>query len=109
MPNSSAANMTGRIAYYPTHPGIAMSQIVMLLIRDGLQMPSGTVRDATYSNLLYCKVPNDWIQVHLPSSDDLWLKGPALTDDKLELVLAQLYGASWRNGNSDGSRYVVRG
>ena len=81
----------------------------MLLIRDGLQFPSGQVADAPYSNLLYCKVPNDWIQGDLPSADDLWLNGPTLIPERLEQIFATLYGASWRSGNSDGSRYVVRG
>ena len=86
-----------------------MSQVVMLMIRDGLQFASGQVAEAPYANLLYCKVPNDWIQGDLPSTDDLWLNGPTLIPERLEQIFATLYGASWQNGNSDGSRYVVRG
>ena len=79
----------------------------MLMIRDGLQFPSGQRAEAPHWNLLYCKVPNGWIQGDLSSTDDLWLNRPPLIPERLEQVFAALYGASWRSGNSDGSRYVI--
>jgi hypothetical protein len=36
-----------------------------------------------------------------------WIAGDALVDGKLEAIYAHLYGASWRQGNDDGSRYEV--
>ena len=38
-----------------------------------------------------------------------WIAGDALVDGKLEAIYAHLYGASWRQGNDDGSRYEVLG
>lgn len=38
---------------------------------------------------------------------DAWVSGGALTDAGLEGVCCYLYGATWRQGNGDGSRYVV--
>lgn len=38
---------------------------------------------------------------------DDWLSGGTLEPDALERVYAHLYGATWRQGNGDGSRYQV--
>lgn len=86
-----------------------MSQVMMILLRDGLQMPSGTVVEASYDQVLYCRVPDDWVTGAIPESDDLWLKGLSLTPPRMESLLETLYGATWRSGNSDGSQYVVLG
>lgn len=86
-----------------------MSQTFMILLSDGLQMPSGFVADAPQRCLIYCRVPDDWVEGEAPESDGLWLAGPVLAAEKQELLLEKLYGAGWRSGNSDGSRYVVRG
>jgi hypothetical protein len=85
-----------------------MNHILLLMVSDGLMMPSGMVAPASYRCLIYCKVPADWVEGEIPESDDLWLKGPELTADKLENVFEALYGKTWRMGNSDGSTYVVR-
>ena len=86
-----------------------MSQVVMIMLQDGLQQPSGAVAKAPYYHLIYCRVPDNWIEGEIPESDDLWLKGPVLFADKQESLLDALYGAGWRGGNSDGSQYVVIG
>jgi hypothetical protein len=38
---------------------------------------------------------------------DTWLHGSALAPERREQILAFLYGADWRLGNGDGSKYVV--
>lgn len=84
-----------------------MSVVVMILLKDGLQFPSEMISEASYSLLIYCRVPEEWISEPIPDSNDLWLKGPSLTPERLETVLETIYGATWRRGNEDGSRYVV--
>lgn len=86
-----------------------MSHILMILLSDGLRQPSGALAEAPYRQLIYCRVPEDWVEGEIPASDDLWLKGPTLREEKLELLLEAFYGAGWRRGNSDGSRYEVLG
>jgi len=86
-----------------------MSCIVMLMVSDGLRQPSGSLAEAPYRHLIYCKIPDDWIEGAIPDSDELWIKGPALNPESLDKVLNSLYGAGWRGGNSDGSQYVVLG
>lgn len=36
-----------------------------------------------------------------------WVCGNRLLPERLELLLDLLYGAGWREGNGDGSRYVI--
>jgi hypothetical protein len=36
-----------------------------------------------------------------------WVANGKLTDAAFERVLGHQYGADWRSGNSDGSRYMV--
>lgn len=86
-----------------------MSRVFIIILRDGLRLPSGFVAEAPYNCLIYCKVPDDWIEGAIPESTQLWLKGPSLRPDKLETLLEKLYGYTWRSGNSDGSQYVVLG
>lgn len=38
---------------------------------------------------------------------DEWLENGRLVPDRREHLLAHLYGANWRLGNEDGSKYVV--
>jgi hypothetical protein len=84
-----------------------MSQVMMILLQDGLQQPSGAIDKASYYPLIYCRVPNEWIEGEIIESKDLWIKGPVLSEKKREKLLETLYGPAWRNGNSDGSQYVV--
>ncbi len=83
------------------------SRILMLMLGDGLRLPSGFVADSPYRCLIYCKVPADWLEGETPASDELWLKGPSLRPDKIERLLEGMYGKTWRSGNTDGSQYVV--
>ncbi len=89
---------------------MAVGTVVMLMLRDGLAMPSGATVPASCSMLLYCRIPEDWL-VGTASGEatDLWQKGFDLKPERLEQVCATLYGANWRQGNSDGSRYVLLG
>lgn len=84
-----------------------MSHYFVMMLRDGLMMPSGFVAESPYRCLIYCMVPEDWVGGEIPESDELWIKGPELKPDKLELLFEALYGKTWRSGNSDGSQYVV--
>jgi hypothetical protein len=83
------------------------SRILMLLLSDGLRLPSGFVAQSPYRCLAYCEVPGDWLDGDTPESDELWLQGPSLRPDKLEGLFEAMYGKTWRGGNSDGSQYVV--
>ncbi|HJR08558.1 MAG TPA: hypothetical protein VJ842_14965 [Pyrinomonadaceae bacterium] len=82
-------------------------RILMVLLSDGLRLPSGFVAESPYRCLVYCKVPGEWLEGDTPESDELWLKGVSLRPDKFEGLFEGLYGRTWRGGNSDGSQYVV--
>ncbi|MCD9188364.1 MAG: hypothetical protein LUM44_18245 [Pyrinomonadaceae bacterium] len=68
---------------------------LILTITDGLMFPSGTVSKSTYNCNFFCWIPRSW-------TENLQIK-----DEYLEKLYEQFYGADWRSGNSDGSRYVV--
>lgn len=85
------------------------SRILLILLSDGLRLPSGFVAESPYRCMAYCKVPGDWPEGAVPESNELWLNGPSLRPDKLEGLYEGLYGKTWRSGNSDGSQYVVTG
>jgi hypothetical protein len=69
--------------------------VVQLIFKDGLMLPSGFVAPAAYSCVIFCRVPTECVE------------GDHLNAAKLEAVFENLYGANWRAGNVDGSRYVV--
>ncbi len=73
-----------------------MNTVVQITLSDGLMFPSGFTAPASYTCIIYCRVAPDW------------LDGAQVKTAKLELVFENLYGAHWRAGNDDGSRYVVR-
>ncbi len=68
---------------------------LILTISDGLMLPSGFVKNSSYQCNFFCWIPREW-------TVDLQLK-----TEYLEKLYEQFYGANWRAGNSDGSRYVV--
>lgn len=68
---------------------------LILTITDGLGLPSGFVKKSSYQCNFFCWIPREW-------TEDLQLK-----NEYLEKLYEQFYGANWRAGNSDGSRYVV--
>lgn len=87
-----------------------MNHTIMLMLRDALRLPSGAVAEAPYTILVYCRVPEDWVEGEIPAgATGPWLKGPTLRSDRLEQILGKLYGPAWRSGNADGSAYVVLG
>lgn len=67
----------------------------ILIIQDGLGFPSGFVSEANYKLNIFFHVPAEWTD------------GERLGTDAQEKIFEFLYGAGWRNGNDDGSRYVV--
>lgn len=73
-----------------------LNGVVQITLADGLMLPSGFVAPAAYACIIFCRVGPDW------------LAGAQVSEAKVELVLENLYGAGWRAGNADGSRYVVR-
>lgn len=73
-----------------------MKIVVQITLQDGLMFPSGFIAPASYSCILFCRVPADWAE------------GNILKAEKLETVFEELYGKTWRSGNDDGSQYVVR-
>ncbi len=68
---------------------------LVLTISDGLMLPSDFVKKSSYNCNFFCWIPREW-------TEDLQLK-----PEYLEKLYEQFYGAGWRAGNSDGSRYVV--
>jgi hypothetical protein len=60
-----------------------------------LGFPSGFVSPADYSCVLYCNVP------------DNWFSGDKIISGKAEVILEKMYGPNWRQGNEDGSYYVI--
>lgn len=71
-------------------------QTLIIALKDGLLLPSGFVAPSPYTCTLFCRVPSDWLE-------DRNLKAPYL-----EKIYEKMYGPTWRQGNSDGSSYVVR-
>ncbi len=63
--------------------------------QDGLMLPSGFVSPATYTCNFYARLPLDFFD------------GEKLKENRLEKLYEKVYGKTWRNGNEDGSRYVV--
>ena len=108
MINIFGPGATYAFPFNASRPGAEQaSRILMLMLSDGLRLPSGFVATSPYRCLAYCKVPGDWLEGDIPESNELWLKGPSLRPDKLERLYEGLYGKTWRGGNSDGSQYVV--
>ena len=77
--------------------GCGLSELVRVSFQDGLAFPSGQVAPSSYRCVVYCRVPENW------------LEAGNFIGSALEAIYEMLYGSDWRNGNSDGSRYVVRG
>lgn len=69
--------------------------VVQIIFKDGLMLPSGFVAPAAYSGVIFCRVPTECVE------------GDNLSAAKLEAIFEKLYGADWRAGNDDDSRYVV--
>ena len=72
-----------------------MNRIVQLTLKDALMFPSGGISPATYACVIFLRVPPDW------------LAGQQLKPEGFEKVFEKMYGPTWRQGNSDGSRYHV--
>lgn len=77
--------------------GCGLSEVVRVSFQDGLAFPSGQVSPSSHRCVVYCRMPANW------------LAAGQLSGSALEAIYEMLYGSDWRNGNSDGSRYVVRG
>lgn len=73
-----------------------MTKVVQITLRDGLAFPDGFIAPSPYACILYCRVPTEW------------LDGDVLHEDRLEAIYEAMYGPTWREGNDDGSHYVVR-
>lgn len=69
---------------------------VRIQIQDSLRLGTGGIHPASYALLLYAKVP------------PAWCASGSLTTNAMERVYEHLYGKDWRQGNSDGSRYIVQ-
>src|SRR4051812_7722758 len=72
-----------------------MQKTVRVELKDGLGFPSGFVSQASYTCVLYYRLPESW------------LNGEKLLDDRREAMLENMYGKTWRMGNEDGSYYAV--
>ena len=75
---------------------------ICLTLEDALAFYRPAVEDytfnpaATLTNRWHYAIPADWL-----AADG------TLPPARLEVLLCHLYGPSWRQGNDDGSRYVV--
>jgi len=72
-----------------------MTRVVRIVLKDALAI-AGALAPAPYTCVLFCRVPADW------------LDGDGLREEKMEAIYAAMYGPRWRDGNDDGSQYVVR-
>ena len=84
--------------------------VFAVVIADALALPSGNVAPSAKRVIVYCRVPytvaqGDWELFNEPR----WPVGKTLTAKAQERQFAALYGRTWRSGNEDGSRYVVKG
>src|SRR5262249_36924156 len=70
-------------------------QAIRVMLKDGLGFPSGFISPASYSCIIYSRVPDNWLQ------------DGTLLPEKSEAILEKLYGKTWRDGNDDGSYFVV--
>ncbi len=70
-------------------------ETLLIVVKDGLMLPSGMVSPASYTCNFFCRVPADWTD------------GEKMKAEYLEKIYQKVYGINWRAGNSDGSRYVV--
>jgi hypothetical protein len=68
---------------------------LLVIVSDGLMQPSGAIAKSPYNCNFFCRAPKDW------TADG------ELKPEYLEKLYEQFYGANWRAGNSDGSRYVI--
>lgn len=75
---------------------IGLDRLLRLELHDGLQLPSGFLARAHYACVLWLRCPSSW-----------WPPGTAAPPALLEAACELLYGADFKRGNSDGSRYVV--
>jgi hypothetical protein len=73
----------------------ASMETVMVIINDGLMLPSGFYKASSYACNLFCLVPTSWTEAD------------KLKAAYLEKFYEKMFGATWRAGNDDGSRYVV--
>ncbi len=71
------------------------AETVIVVVKDGLMLPSGFVKNSSYDCVFYCRVPTSWTE------------NKDLKAAYLEKIYEKVYGATWRAGNDDGSRYVV--
>jgi len=76
--------------------GCGLGGVVRVSFQDGLAFPSGQVAPSSHRCVVYCRMPANW------------LANGQMSGSALEAIYEMLYGSDWRNGNSDGSRYVVR-
>ncbi len=70
-------------------------EVVTVIVNDGLMLPSGFTKAQTYASNFYCLVPTAWTE------------NGKMKDAYLEKLFEQFYGANWRNGNEDGSQYLM--
>ena len=71
------------------------NNLYKISITDGLGFSSGFVSPASYTCMIFISLPASWIE------------NGELPEDKQEKILQRMYGENWRNGNEDGSFFVV--
>ena len=73
---------------------VGLTRIVIVAVQDGLQLASGAFAPSSQRCEIFCRVFGDWVE------------GGELAAARVEAFYEYLYGATWRRGNEDGSRYL---
>ena len=72
------------------------TRVARIELQDALVDEEGSITVAPYRCIMFLRVPGG-----------AWLVGDALTPDAVERALQAIYGATWRDGNVDGSFFRV--
>ncbi len=71
------------------------NKLFKISVSDGLGFYGGSTSFASYTCIVFIALPSDWTE-----------NGKLALNSK-EKILQKMYGEDWRNGNGDGSFYVV--
>jgi hypothetical protein len=88
------------VAFAPQIAQVILNQapaekFVQIDYKEALMFANGFVAEAEYDSTIFCRFPAERIN------------GETVDPEKLERICQILYGANWRHGNDDGSRYLV--
>lgn len=85
-----------------------MERLFAIVIQDGLGLPNGFVAPGGKTQIVHALVPADWAQGEFVDAGEDWPEGVLLKAEAFDRICEALYGLHWRQGNEDGSCYVIR-